>query len=171
MVTEGIYSKIRHPLYLGLVLIYPGFALSWGCVWILIPAVIFVILIMLTAIREEKIMKEKFRKEYEEYMRRAMEIYTKGILKGLRATLHSLTLASMLSHSDNRRIRGFTNAHSNLPSQTLHILTPSYQQANRKPLSQIRILNIPFFLTTQLVDLYISKQHQLCYLGTAMERL
>ena len=38
--------------------------------WILIPAIIFVILTILTAIREEQVMKEKFRKEYEEYMRR-----------------------------------------------------------------------------------------------------
>lgn len=70
LVTEGIYSKIRHPLYLGLILMYFGFAFSWGIVWILIPAIIFVILTILTAIREEEVMKEKFRKEYEEYMRR-----------------------------------------------------------------------------------------------------
>jgi len=39
-----------------------------------------------------------------------MEIYTKGILNlkdRLRATLRSLTLASVLSHSDNKRICDF----------------------------------------------------------------
>lgn len=69
LVTEGIYSKIRHPSYLGLILIYFGLAFSWGILWILIPAIIFVILTVLTAIREEAAMREKFGKKYEEYMR------------------------------------------------------------------------------------------------------
>jgi len=70
LATEGIYSHMRHPGYSGLILMYFGFAFSWGIVWILIPAIILVILTILTAIREEEVMKEKFRKEYEEYMRR-----------------------------------------------------------------------------------------------------
>jgi protein-S-isoprenylcysteine O-methyltransferase Ste14 len=69
LVTSGPYSKVRHPGYLGLVLIYFGFALSFAVVWMLIPAVIFTILTYLTAIKEEKLLKERFRKEYEEYAR------------------------------------------------------------------------------------------------------
>jgi len=69
LVTHSIYSKIRHPLYLGLILMHFGFAFLWGIVWILFPAVIFVTLTILTAIREEEVMKEKFGKEYEEYVR------------------------------------------------------------------------------------------------------
>jgi protein-S-isoprenylcysteine O-methyltransferase Ste14 len=70
LATEGVYSHIRHPCYSSLILMYVGFAFLWGIVWILIPAIIFVILTILTAIREEEVMKEKFRKEYEEYMKR-----------------------------------------------------------------------------------------------------
>jgi protein-S-isoprenylcysteine O-methyltransferase Ste14 len=70
LATGGIYSKVRHPGYLGLILMYFGLAFSWGVVWILVPVVIFVILTILTAIREEKGMKEKFGTEYEEYMSR-----------------------------------------------------------------------------------------------------
>lgn len=70
IVTSGIYSKIRHPGYLGLILIYWGFAVSWGMIWILIPVIIFSTLTCLTAIEEEKFLKKKFGKEYEEYMRR-----------------------------------------------------------------------------------------------------
>jgi len=70
LVTEGLYSKIRHPLYLGLILIYFGFAFAWGIIWILAPTVIFIALTILTAIREEEAMRGKFGREYEEYMRR-----------------------------------------------------------------------------------------------------
>jgi protein-S-isoprenylcysteine O-methyltransferase Ste14 len=69
LVTQGIYSKIRHPCYSGLILIYFGFAFASGIIWILVPVVIFAVLTVLTAIREEDVMREKFGKEYEEYMR------------------------------------------------------------------------------------------------------
>jgi protein-S-isoprenylcysteine O-methyltransferase Ste14 len=69
LVTSGLYSKVRHPGYLGLVLIYFGFALGFAVVWMLIPAVIFTILTYLTAIKEEEFLKERFEKEYEEYAR------------------------------------------------------------------------------------------------------
>ena len=68
LATQGIYSKIRHPCYLGLILIYFGFAFASRIVWILVPVVIFAVLTVLTAIREEEVMREKFGKEYEEYM-------------------------------------------------------------------------------------------------------
>jgi protein-S-isoprenylcysteine O-methyltransferase Ste14 len=70
LITSGPYSKIRHPGYLGLVLIYFGFALGFGVVWMLIPAVVFTVLTGVTAIKEERYLKERFGKEYEEYAKR-----------------------------------------------------------------------------------------------------
>ena len=70
LITSGPYSKVRHPGYSGLVLIYFGFALGFAVVWMLVPAVIFTILTCLTAIKEEEFLKERFGKEYEEYARR-----------------------------------------------------------------------------------------------------
>ena len=70
LVTSGIYSKIRHPGYLGLILIYFGLALIFGVVWMLIPAVVFTILTYLTAIKEEGLLKQEFGRGYEEYMSR-----------------------------------------------------------------------------------------------------
>ena len=70
LITSGPYSKVRHPGYSGLVLIYFGFALGFAVVWMLVPAVIFTILTCLTAIKEEEFLKEQFGKEYEEYARR-----------------------------------------------------------------------------------------------------
>ncbi|MBN1763275.1 MAG: cation:proton antiporter [Methanomicrobia archaeon] len=69
IVTTGIYERIRHPGYLGLILMYFGFALAWGIVWILVPVVIFVMRIIVTALKEEQAMREKFGDEYEAYMR------------------------------------------------------------------------------------------------------
>lgn len=69
LVTSGIYSKIRHPGYLGLILIYFGFAFGFGIVWALIPVVIFTTLTCLTAIKEEELLKSKFGNEYEDYMK------------------------------------------------------------------------------------------------------
>lgn len=70
LVTSGIYSKVRHPSYLGLILIYFGLALGFGVVWMLVPAVVFTVLTYLTATKEEELLKEQFGKEYEEYTRR-----------------------------------------------------------------------------------------------------
>ena len=70
LVTSGIYSKVRHPGYLGLILIYFGFALVFGVAWMLIPAVVFSTLTYLTAIREEQFLKEQFGARYEEYASR-----------------------------------------------------------------------------------------------------
>ena len=70
LITSGPYSKIRHPGYSGLVLIYFGFALGFAVMWMLVPAVIFTILTCLTAIKEEESLRERFGKEYEEYTRR-----------------------------------------------------------------------------------------------------
>ena len=70
LVTSGIYSKIRHPGYLGLILIYFGFALIFSIVWMLIPAVIFSVLTYLTAMKEEEFLKQEFGHEYQEYMNR-----------------------------------------------------------------------------------------------------
>ena len=69
LVTIGIYSRIRHPGYMGLILIYLGFTFAWGIVWIFVPAVVFSILTYLTAIKEEEYLKTKFAKEYEDYIR------------------------------------------------------------------------------------------------------
>ena len=70
LVSGGIYSKMRHPGYLGIILMYFGFAFAWGIVWLLLPVAIFILMTVLTALREEEMMRKKFGKEYDEYIRR-----------------------------------------------------------------------------------------------------
>jgi len=70
LVTNGIYTKMRHPGYSSLILMYIGFALAWGILLIVVPALVFTVLSVLTAMREEIVLRRKFDKEYKEYMKR-----------------------------------------------------------------------------------------------------
>jgi len=70
VVTEGIYSKIRHPGYLGLILAYLGASLWFGSVLPIVVAIVLSTFLVLTALKEEESLLRKFGKEYEEYMRR-----------------------------------------------------------------------------------------------------
>ena len=70
IVTTGIYSKIRHPGYLGLILMYLGVAFLFHNILAIVGSVILSSLQILTALAEEKYLIKKLREEYEEYMRR-----------------------------------------------------------------------------------------------------
>jgi protein-S-isoprenylcysteine O-methyltransferase Ste14 len=70
LVTTGVFSKMRHPLYLGLILMYLGVALSWGIVWMLIPSLLFSALTVVTALKEEEFLLQKFGRQYEDYMQK-----------------------------------------------------------------------------------------------------
>ena len=69
IVSTGVFARIRHPMYLSLILMYFGFAIAWGVLWIFLPAFLFSILTVLTAIREEQFLVRKLDSQYEEYMR------------------------------------------------------------------------------------------------------
>ena len=70
LVTDGVYTKMRHPGYSSLISMYIGFALAWGILLIIIPALVFAVLTVLTAKQEEIVLRKKFDKEYKEYMKR-----------------------------------------------------------------------------------------------------
>jgi protein-S-isoprenylcysteine O-methyltransferase Ste14 len=71
IVTKGPFSKIRHPMYISLIMLYLGIAVAWGIVWMFIPVVVFAILTILTALKEEQYMLGKFGQQYQEYMKQA----------------------------------------------------------------------------------------------------
>lgn len=68
LITEGIYKTIRHPMYVGSVIVCAG-------IWVLIgswpffcvPLALFVIFDRIYIPREEKIMEERFGEEYVLY--------------------------------------------------------------------------------------------------------
>lgn len=69
VVSTGVFGRIRHPMYLSLILMYFGFAIVWGVLWILVPAFLFSILSVFTAIREEEFLIQKLGSQYKEYVK------------------------------------------------------------------------------------------------------
>jgi protein-S-isoprenylcysteine O-methyltransferase Ste14 len=72
LVTTGIYSRIRHPLYLGLILVHVGFPLVARSVLTLISAAIWIPLIELWRHWEQQALEKRFGIEYAEYKRRTL---------------------------------------------------------------------------------------------------
>jgi len=68
IVSTGIFGRIRHPMYLSLILMYFGFAIAWGVLWIFLPAFLLSILTVSTAIREEEFLVQRLGSQYKEYM-------------------------------------------------------------------------------------------------------
>ena len=64
----GIYSWIRHPGYLGLVLMFIGIAIAFGSILTLVTAIILSIYHYILAYKEEKLMLRKFGDTYARYM-------------------------------------------------------------------------------------------------------
>jgi len=79
LITEGVYRRVRHPMYLALLLYASGQALVLPN-WVAGPAYL-IALALLFALRvgpEERMMLEEFGKDYEAYMAR-----TKRLVPGI----------------------------------------------------------------------------------------
>jgi protein-S-isoprenylcysteine O-methyltransferase Ste14 len=67
-VTEGIYSKLRHPMYAGGVLLYVGVGILFqSSVGLVLTGLLVLPLLVYSAIEEERRMLEKFGEEYIDY--------------------------------------------------------------------------------------------------------
>ncbi len=75
LVTGGIYRRVRHPMYLSLLLYGAGQALALPN-WVAGPSyfVVFAILFALRLGPEERMMLEEFGKDYEAYMARTRRL-------------------------------------------------------------------------------------------------
>ena len=69
LVTSGIYSKIRHPMYLAAFVLFGGWILLFGSLWGLPLWVGFSVLYILKVAQEECLLAEHF-PDYREYCRR-----------------------------------------------------------------------------------------------------
>jgi len=67
LVTEGIYSLIRHPQYTGFFLITLGMMIGWATIPLIALYTILVVLYARLAKREEKDMEKEFGDEYVQY--------------------------------------------------------------------------------------------------------
>ena len=69
LVTDGIMGRVRHPMYLGMILMYLAFVLSTFSLLSVIPWLIVVVLHDRFATYEEQKLEERFGEEYIEYKR------------------------------------------------------------------------------------------------------
>ena len=68
MVTQGIYSKTRNPMYVGMFLLLLGIAICFGNLFSLITPLGFLLIIQFSFIpKEEKLMFDVFGQEYLDY--------------------------------------------------------------------------------------------------------
>lgn len=70
LITKGIYTRIRHPMYLSIILIHIGFPLGSGSLLTLASVIIWIPLIVLWKHWEEENLEKRFGKEYSEYKKR-----------------------------------------------------------------------------------------------------
>lgn len=68
LVTSGIYSKIRHPMYFGGMMIYIGMGLllkSW--IGLALTIILVIPMLLLFAKKEDKLLLEKYKEKYSAY--------------------------------------------------------------------------------------------------------
>ncbi|MEK7597274.1 MAG: isoprenylcysteine carboxylmethyltransferase family protein [Patescibacteria group bacterium] len=70
LATSGAYKYVRHPQYIGFVLIIIGFLLQWPTLITLFMAPILIIRYFILARQEEKEMEDKFGKTYLDYKKK-----------------------------------------------------------------------------------------------------
>ena len=71
LVTGGIYSYTRNPMYVGLTALLVGWAIWLAAPWLLLgPVVLMLYLTRFQILPEERVMRSKFGRDYDEYRQR-----------------------------------------------------------------------------------------------------
>jgi len=66
VITTGLYSVVRHPMYLGVMIMYLPTPLALGSYWGLIPMALLPVSLVLRILNEEKVLRENLA-GYKEY--------------------------------------------------------------------------------------------------------
>ena len=68
LVTEGVFSKTRNPMYVGMILLLLGIGITFGNIFSMLAVIVFLLPVHSICIpKEEKWMKETFGKDYQVY--------------------------------------------------------------------------------------------------------
>ena len=74
LITDGVYSHVRHPLYLGEINRNIGFALLFTSLYGLVVMIIANIFLIMRIKIEEQMLIDKFGKEYEKYIKKTRKL-------------------------------------------------------------------------------------------------
>lgn len=69
LITSGIYSWVRHPMYTGVIMMFAGYILWWWGLYSIPLWLTFSVLYLMKAVKEERILAHRF-PEYEDYCKR-----------------------------------------------------------------------------------------------------
>ena len=75
LATTGLYARMRHPQYVGFVLIMFGFLLQWPTILTLVMFPVLVVMYGYLAKREEEDMMSQFGQEYRQYAARTPRFF------------------------------------------------------------------------------------------------
>ncbi|HDM43200.1 MAG TPA: DUF1295 domain-containing protein [Firmicutes bacterium] len=68
IIKTGIYAKIRHPIYIGVELMFAGFSLVLYSLWGLVSTIVLITALhYYRIIEEERLLEERFGKDWLEY--------------------------------------------------------------------------------------------------------
>lgn len=70
IIKTGLYSKIRHPQYLGAIFAHIGFSILFAGTYSLILSILVIFYNYITAWKEEKELVKEFGEEYKTYKER-----------------------------------------------------------------------------------------------------
>ena len=79
IIKNGIFSKIRHPLYTSMIIINLGIALAFGVLVTFIIAIVSIIHWIMTALKEEEFLLQKFGQDYSQYKKNVRWRFLPGI--------------------------------------------------------------------------------------------
>jgi len=75
LITDGMYTRIRNPQYLGFILIFAGYSFAFGSLIVTVVTVVGLFVVFRSRIMlEEAILLETFGTEYQEYMNRTWRL-------------------------------------------------------------------------------------------------
>jgi protein-S-isoprenylcysteine O-methyltransferase Ste14 len=60
LVVDGVYSYVRHPVYLGIILVAFGWSVAMDSVWALVVAVVYALFLDLKSRREEAWLRQQY---------------------------------------------------------------------------------------------------------------
>ena len=78
MIDTGPYAIVRHPIYLGGLVLFAGIPLTLGSFWALVPAAVATLVILVRTVMEDRMLHEELG-GYKEYAARVRHRLIPGV--------------------------------------------------------------------------------------------